>query len=228
MDSCSLYFIGCNFRCRGCYWKQIYGKIDYRAMKFLNLFQVMEILKPVNPKRVSILSGDPKPNEEFKILPKVLHDEFGCEVRLLTNGYILPDTEGLEHVSISIKAYTDSIHREYTSKSNRRSLDNIRQLHRNGISLSLSSVFIPNYIDLDEIERIASFIASVDENIPYRVIGYCRVEEAPFREATSPEVERAADLAKRHLKNVEWAAHSRCDYADIVDLHTNNIRRQDD
>jgi len=225
MNSCSLYFIGCNFRCIGCYWKEIYGKIDLEKLKLLNLKETFNLLGQVNPKRVYILTGDPRPNPEFNHLPKALFDRFGCEVRLLTNGFILPDLEGLKHVSISIKGYSDRLHMDYTGKPAQVIRRNFRHLYDQGIELSASSVYIPDYIDAQEIERIAQFISSVDSKIPYRVIGYMPVPKVKFRKPNYEEVERVANIARRYLETVTFSRPEREDYSGVIDLFTNNLQR---
>ncbi len=223
--SCSLYFIGCNFRCLCCYWKQIYGKINFRKLHFLSLEEVLGILRQVSPKNIYILSGEPRQNIEFMQLPKALHKEFSCTVRLLTNGYILPDLEGIIHVSMSIKALNDSLHIRYSGKSNKNSLENFKFIHKKGIELSASSVYIPGLIEKEEIEDIAKFIASIDENIPYRVIGYLKVDGLEFREPDYEEVREVASLANKYLKNITFSRPKGEDYTGIVDLFTNNLRR---
>lgn len=224
-NSVSLYFIGCNFRCLCCYWKQIYGKVNFKKLRFLSLDEVSKILKSVSPARVYILSGDPKPNPEFNQLPKILYNNFKCEVRLLTNGYNLPTLEGISHVSMSIKALEDSLHTRYTGKSNKKSLENFKLIYKKGIDLSASSVYIPGLIEKKEIENIAKFIAGINENIPYRVIGYMKVDGLNFREPNYEEVEEVASLANKYLKNVTFSRPKGEDYTGIVDLFTNNLRR---
>jgi len=245
-QSCSLYFIGCNFRCLCCYWKQIYpvrskapeataqllagtsnrvyGKVDFRNLHFLHLEEVLGILRQVSPKNIYILSGDPRQNTEFTQLPKALYKEFGCTVRLLTNGYILPDLEGITHVSMSIKAIDDSLHIRYTGKSNKNSLENFRLIHKKGIELSTSSVYIPGLIEKKEIEDIAKFMANIDENIPYRVIGYMKVSGLEYKEPDYEEVREVASLANKYLKNITFSRPKGEDYTGIVDLFTNNLR----
>lgn len=226
MDSCSLYFIGCNFRCVCCYWKEIYGRVNLRRLKLLNLEETLDILSRVNPRRVYILTGDPKPNPEFYHLPRALFDRFGCEIRLLTNGFILPDLHGVKHVSISIKAYNDRLHMEYTGKSGQILRRNFRYLYDQGIELSASSVYIPDYVGEEEIEKIARFISSVDSKIPYRVIGYMPVPGLKFRKPPYEEVERVANTAKRYLENVTFSRPEGEDYSGVIDLFSNNLGRK--
>jgi pyruvate-formate lyase-activating enzyme len=183
------------------------------------------MLKEVSPKSVSILSGDPRPNPEFKHLPKALKDEFNCTVRLLTNGYVLPDLEGVSHVSMSIKAVNDDLHKNYTVKSNKVCLEHFKLIYNRGIELSASSVYIPGLIDKEEIESIAKFIATIDDEIPFRTIGYMKVNNLGYKEPSKEEVESIATLARKHLKNVVASRSSGEDYTGIVDLFTNNLRK---
>ncbi|MDD2702770.1 MAG: hypothetical protein PHC33_02020 [Candidatus Omnitrophica bacterium] len=60
--SCTLYFIGCNFNCVCCYWKEIYRLELRRNIRFLNTDEVLALLVRVMPKRVNILSGAPEEN----------------------------------------------------------------------------------------------------------------------------------------------------------------------
>lgn len=223
--SVSLYFIGCNFRCICCYWKQIYGRVKLNELKRASMKDVVELLLKVRPKSVSILSGDPVPNPDYSILPKVLNEEIGCKVRLLTNGYILPDLDGVTHVSMSIKALDDELHRKYTGKSNKSCLENFKLVHKKGIGLSASSVLIPGLIEDDEIERIAAFVSSIDADIPYRIIGYMKVDGMQYREPDSEELNRMADKVRKYLKNVIFSRSKGENYIGVIDLFTNNLRR---
>lgn len=224
-QSCSLYFIGCNFRCLGCYWKQIYGRVKLNELRFTTKKEVIELLRKAIPKSVSILSGDPASSPDYLGLPKLLREEIGCKVRLLTNGYILPNLAGVTHVSMSIKAQDEELHKKYTGKSNKICLENFRLVHRQKIELSVSSVLIPSLIEKDEIEKIAKFISSVDKNIPFRIIGYMKVNGLPYREPNCEELNETADKARKYLKNVIFSRSKGEDYTGVVDLFTNNLRR---
>jgi len=224
-NSCSLYFIRCNFRCTGCYWKKIYPKVNLKELKLLNLKEVMKILKPVSPEKVIIISGDPIENYEFSVLPKTLYDEFQCEVRLMTNGHILPSLEGLSHVSLSIKAFNNNLHKQYTGRSNATLLKNFQYLYKSGIGLSSSSVFIPDVIDKQEIRKIGQFIGSVDRDIPYRIIGYMPVDGLPYRKPDYEEIKDAAGSINGNLKTVVFSDPKEQDYTGITDLFTNNLKR---
>ena len=208
-----------------CYWRQIYGQVKLNKLKFASMDEVIGLLKEVKPESVSILSGDPVPNSDYLRLPKMLKEEIGCKIRLLTNGYILPDMDGVTHVSMSIKAADDETHKKYTGKSNKRCLENLKTIHKAGIELSVSSVLIPGLLDKDEIERIAKLVAAVDENIPFRIIGYMKVEGLSYRVPDCGELNDTADIARKYLKNVIFSRSKGEDYTGIIDLFTNSLRR---
>ena len=224
--SCSLYFIGCNFRCTACYWKEIYPpRVNLDSLRLLKTSDILEILTAVNPEHVVLISGDPRLNNEFCSLPRILRESFRCQVRLMTNGYILPDLEGLGQVSLSIKALDDDLHRKYTGKSNRRSLGNFRVLYENNVNIAVSTVYIPGLIDAGEIASIARYVGSVDRDIPFRVIGYMPVNGLPYRKPSYEEVESVAAPLRQYLEKVEFSSPVSQDYSGIVDLFTNRLRK---
>ncbi|MCM8761462.1 MAG: hypothetical protein NC933_04970, partial [Candidatus Omnitrophica bacterium] len=106
-----------------------------------------------------------------------------------------------------------------------RCLENLRFVHRNGIELSISSVLIPDLLDKEEIEKVAKLISVVDANIPFRIIGYMKVDGLPYREPDCTELAEAAAVARRYLKNVVFSRSKGEDYSGIIDLFTNNLRR---
>ena len=70
------------------------------------------------------------------------------------------------------------------------------------ITLRAESVFIPGYIGFCETEKIAEFIASVDNDIPYRIDAYFESGDNPWIRPTPEEMEDAIELAKKHLTTV--------------------------
>ena len=128
-------------------------------------------------------------------------------------------------MSLSIKAFNDDLHKQYTGRSNATLLKNFRYLYENGIGLSSSSVFIPNVIDKEEIRKIGQFIGSVDRDIPYRIIGYMPVDGLPYRKPDYEEIKDAAGSINGNLKNVIFSDPKEQDYTGITDLFTNNLKR---
>lgn len=81
-------------------------------------------------------------------------------------------------VKIDLKAWDESLHVALTGVTNRRTLDNFARLARRTGErpepplLIASTVLVPGYVDAREVAAIAGFIASLDPDIPYRLLGF--------------------------------------------------------
>ena len=101
-----------------------------------------------------------------------------------------------------LKAYSDKIHKEYTGVSNSRVLDHFGRIYDQGITVTANTVFIPNLIDADEVENIARFIAEVDPQIPFHIIGYMPVQGMPWRSPDQREMKDVKQTAEKYLEKV--------------------------
>lgn len=213
-----LYFWGCNLSCRACLLlKEIHdchleeiknglfnqeGKITETPESFLDLEEVMKILERLEVSKVIFMGAEPAIDPRLPQLAEALHKEFKNHNILLTNGYKLIDLEHIDEVVFSIKAVTDSLHRDYTGKSNKEALNNFVRLNQLGIRLRAESIFIPGYIDSLEIDNIARFIGGINTAISYRIDGYIPIGDSPWRRPTPEEMEEAVSTAGRYLVNV--------------------------
>jgi pyruvate formate lyase activating enzyme len=81
-------------------------------------------------------------------------------------------------IKVDLKAWDPSLHRALTGNSNERSLDNFRRAaSRMGDRpdpplLIASTLLVPGYIDEQEVGRLARFLADIDPNIPYSLLGF--------------------------------------------------------
>jgi len=215
-----LHFWGCNLGCRSCLLKrEIYdchlaetkdrifrrqNESNKTPDKFLSMEEVMQWLNKLEVGEVIFMGAEPALDPQLPILAKKLHRKFSSHNVLLTNGFQLTDLNDIDEVVFSIKAYNDTIHRDYTGVSNKKALKNFVTLYKSGIKLRTESVFIPEYIDGPEIENIARFIAGIDRSIPYRIDAYIPIGDNPWRRPTPQETENAASLARQHLTNVSY------------------------
>lgn len=213
-----LHFWGCNLSCQACLCrKEIYDchleetkEAIFQQEKmaalaptaFLNIEQVQDIIRNLKIKQVLFMGQEPATDPELPELAKSLHTEFDIYNVLLTNGFSILPVKYFDEIVFSIKAYTDSLHRDYTGKPNTESLANFISLYKSGAKLRTESVFIPEYIEQNEIEKIARFIAQVDRDIPYRIDAYLPVGDNPWRRPTGEEMNAAVTTAKRYLNNV--------------------------
>jgi pyruvate formate lyase activating enzyme len=136
------------------------------------------------------------------LTPLKIHEKGHSYNILLTNGIVMPDLTDIDQVIFSIKAFSEDIYRKYTGRNNKSALKNFAEIARMGKNLHAEVVLIPELIEAEEIEKVAEFVASIDPNIPFRIDAYFPVPECPWRAASNAEVEYAAELAKKHMKQV--------------------------
>jgi pyruvate formate lyase activating enzyme len=86
------------------------------------------------------------------------------------------DTGGC--VKFDLKAFDEGLHIALTGVSNRRTLENFshsarRFGERPHLPLVIAStLLVPGYVEADEVERIAQFIAALDPRIPYALLAF--------------------------------------------------------
>lgn len=128
-----------------------YNYIDNEKVKNV----IEEMAKKSLIKRVHFLGGEPTINPWFEELLKFCKDLNLYTCLGHTNGSKVVD---VDEANVSIKAYTEDIHIECTGVSNKKLLRNFMEAYEKGIKLKANSVFIPDFIDYEEIEKIAKFI----------------------------------------------------------------------
>ncbi|PPD57581.1 radical SAM protein [Dehalogenimonas etheniformans] len=170
--------------------------------KFLTLEEVMEILDPFELKQVVLEGQEAGLDPAYPLVAEALHNRFGSNNVLLTNGYQLPDLTHTDKVEFGIKAISETLNIHYTGRSNKPVLENLIKTYRMGKKIIVESVLIPEYIGVEEIERIARFVASVSNEIPFIILPYFKSGENPWRRPTKQELESAALAAKQHLSTV--------------------------
>jgi pyruvate-formate lyase-activating enzyme len=177
-----LYFSGgCAFSCRGCVTDSypLDCHLDEKVVsqtknRILSTEEVISYLKPLSFKKVIFLGKEPTHDIDFLVLAKSLKEKFSSYNICLTNGYKYIKDEAIDEVCVSIKAVSKRIFKDFTGLNNpARVITNFRRyVATPNLKVRAESIFIPGYIGTREIEKIASFIASVDNSIPYRIDGY--------------------------------------------------------
>ena len=98
--------------------------------------------------------------------PKLL--DHAVELSLRTGGCIKFDLKSLD----------EALHIALTGASNRRTLENFARVASRCAErpepplLIASTLLVPGYIDAAEVERIARFVAGLDQDIPYALLGF--------------------------------------------------------
>ncbi len=123
-------------------------------------------------------------------------------------------------MKFDLKTHDEGLHRALTGAGNRRTWENFaRAATRAGERpdpplIVASTLLVPGYIDTEEVGRIASFIAELDPDIPYSLLGFhpnFYIHDLPrtsVRHAESAEaVARAAGLTRVHIGNRHLLGH---------------------
>ena len=211
------FWTHCNLQCRACYAN--YELNDFSLLddptgemvhktrveppqEFLSLEEVREHLSGLDIKYVILVGTEPSIDPSLPQVTRMLKEDFSAYNMLLTNGVKLTDMTDVDEVMFSIKAMDEDIHKAYTGRSNGKVLENLKKIYETGKKLQVETVLIPGLIDEYEVEKVAKFIADIDPEIPYRIDAYFKVPDCPWEDAGNEEVERAAELARKHLKNV--------------------------
>ena len=213
------FYTRCNLKCRACYARyelndfsllddptgEMINKTEVKPPEdFLSLEEVKEHLEGLDIRYVILVGTEPSLDPSLPLVTGMLKEDFGAYNMLLTNGVRLTDMSDVDEVMFSVKALDEDIHKEYTGRSNKRVLDNLKKIYQMGKKLQVETVLIPGLIDEHEVERIAEHVGSIDPEIPFRVDAYFRVPGCPWEDATNEEVERAAQLSRKHLKHVSY------------------------
>ena len=207
---------GCNFKCKGCFSiardtigepMTVDGLINW-VEKSNRTYNGNTLLQDA-----VITGGEPTLDKDFLLdLVLKLKRSVGVKhITLSTNGYLLGreyvmelKDAGLDGVKLDIKAYTNSIHQWYTSMSNRPVLKAARYLSESKLDFRVETVLMQGIVDVEEIERIASFLARIDSGIKYKVIKFAPGEarEKVARRPSDNEIQLAVDSASKYLRNV--------------------------
>jgi len=128
-----------------------------------------------------------------------------------TNGYgLIPKTLDLfsgliDSFWLDIKAYDDEVHKRLTGASNSWILNLPAEIVDRGFTLEVSTVYIPGWVEENQIRKIAELLAQVDPEIPYSIIAF--LPENKMRSINPPSfsqmlkaLNEARDAGLRNVK----------------------------
>jgi len=203
--------------CRACYTR--YESLDFGLFddpiahiaaqplqeppgRFFTLEEVTAAVEPLKVERAIFMGTEPALDPEMPLLAALLHHRFSSYNVMLTNALHLADLSDVDEVIVSLKTVNPELHRDYTGRDNAAILNNFVTLYRSGRKMQAETVLIPGYIDAEEIEKTARFIAALSPDITLRIDAYFPVGDNPWPAAGRQVVEEAARLARRHLAKV--------------------------
>ena len=168
---------------------------------------------------VCYFGGDPTPQMPHALAASRILAEQGVTICWETNGSM--DSGLLDQaielsvqtggcIKFDLKAADENLHRALTGVSNRRTLENFsravshmprRASQRQGRDtpplVIASTLLVPGYVDAEEVGHIAGFIAELDTEIPYALLGFHPHFFLPDLPRTSVRHAEAAEAAAR-------------------------------
>lgn len=205
----TLHNYGCTFRCSVCSYKLKSGAkgkpgLAYPAPKgYLSTEQIKEALSGVDLETVYFMGGEPTAAKE---LPELL--EF-TKTKLKARTY-LGHTNGsnlsipfLDGANVGLKAWDADIHLNYTGKQKDKIFGNFENAFRAGMDLKANVVYIPSFVDVDQVESVARWLGSLSSDIDFHIMGYIPVPGQPFAAPDSKQINEVVEICRKYLKNVK-------------------------
>ncbi len=207
----SIGTMGCNFRCDFCQNYKIsqapkQGNIFGRDVKPEKIVQ--EAIK-TGCKSIAYTYNEPTIFIEFVKDVAKLAKRKKLKNVLVTNGYMTKEcfnyiSDHIDAMSIDLKSFNDDFYKKYCGARLKPVLNTIKEAHKKGIHVELTTLIIPGLNDSEEeLEKIAKFISLIDKNIVWHVSRFFPMYKMLDRPITPIEtLEKAYEIGKKYLKNV--------------------------
>ncbi|MCG3222092.1 MAG: radical SAM protein [Candidatus Heimdallarchaeota archaeon] len=219
----SIFFYGCSFNCLFC------QNQNHKSVKMGSKVSTERLVEVYKQNKsitcVCFFGGSPEPQFNFAInLSEKILEVAKKENRLARicwewNGFgnrnLVKKAAELSLISggnikFDLKAWNPYIHEALTGVNNEEVLKNFEFVGKEFFTqrqnlpvLNATTLLVPGYIDEDEVENIASFIASINEDIPYSLLGfYPHFWFSDMSLTSRKHAERCFNVAKKHLNHV--------------------------
>ena len=219
--------------CKSCGSCVMYGKRSKSCPEVLSVDKIELSEQGWGPARniIAFTGGDLACQPGFYAKSAELIKELNDNVWVLfeTNGYGLTPgnldlfkESGIDSFWLDIKAFDDATHRKLTGVSNSRILKLPEELKERGFILEVLSLYIPGWVETDQIGKIATELALVDAEIPFTILAF--FPEYQMRNIPSPTMRQMieaynaakdAGLRKIKLGNAHLFVKTREDYETL-------------
>lgn len=203
---------GCNYRCLGCAYKiRDFPEVTV----WPSLAEIKAALATLDAERVHFMGGEPTTCPDLPELLRHCKRELGLRTFLgHTNGSSIPLLD-LDGANVSFKAFSPDKHELYTGKPAGPVYEGFRRAFEAGLELKASTVFIPGFVDHDEVARIAGFVASLSADIPFHVMGYIPIPGTPWPRPSAEQMEEVVAAVRGVLTTVGFSHLSVEDARDL-------------
>lgn len=210
MHNLAVFYASCTFNCLFCQnWH--FRDVDPLASEGLSA-EALAACATSDTFCVCYFGGDPASQMPHALASARSLAASGIRVCWETNGTQNPklldralrlslETGGI--VKFDLKAFDERLHVALTGASNRRTLANFERAARLAVDrpspplVMASTLLVPGYVTPGEVEAIARFIASIDPETPYSLLGFAPRFAAADLPFTSRRLAREAEQAAR-------------------------------
>jgi len=202
--SYSIATVGCNFRCRFCQnWEISQAREAFAHGERVTPEQIVAAALATQCASISYTYTEPTVFFELAYDTAGLARERGLRNVFVTNGYQTPETVEkmagrIDAANVDLKAFSEDFYRRMCKASLAPVLDSIREMHRRGIFVEVTTLVIPGENDSEaELRGAARFIASVSPDIPWHVSRFHPDYELTDRPVTpAATIYRALEIGK--------------------------------
>jgi pyruvate formate lyase activating enzyme len=206
---------GCNLNCPFCQNSNIArARGSQPSLRFNEhtpgaLIEIALALKDRGNIGIAYTYNEPLIGYEFVLDTARLAHEVGLLNVIVTNGYINEDPFAalLPHIdaaNIDLKGFTQDFYNRVGASNGLATVKRSIELAARALHVEVATLIIPGLNDSTaEIERLATWLASIDQNIPLHLTrfhpAYRMLDVSPTPRAT---IHRLVDVAARHLHTV--------------------------
>lgn len=215
----SVGFLGCNFRCPFCQNYSI-SQSTRASTRYVGPDELPGLARESHALGVAYTYNEPTIHFEYLMDAAARVHDHGLANTLVTNGHLTrkPARELLSRIdaaNVDLKSFNPRFYEDELGGK----LDAVRDfitIASELTSVEVTTLLIPGKNDSDEeIDAIASFVASLDPDIPLHLSGYYPTYQYVVQATTPSKIEHAVTIARKHLHhvyrgNVPGDASTRC------------------
>ena len=195
--------------------------IESRITRSTAVEEMKQALRAVSVEKVFFMGGEPTVAVELPEMLDFAKNTLGARTCLgHTNGSKLP-LPNLDGANVGLKAWDEKVHLAYTGRPKQPIFDNFAAAFAAGLELKANVVYVPGLVDLDQMEAIAAWLATLSRDIPLHIMGYIPVPGQPYPRPTDEQMAAAEATCRRHLSSV---ASSHLTSREALDLTARDDR----
>lgn len=175
----SIGTVGCNFRCKYCQNFDISQYPHNHGGEIIGQDrtpeQIVAAAKSAGCETIAYTYTEPTIFYEFAYDTAILAQKEGIKNVFVSNGYMTPEAARqigpyLDAINIDIKSFTDNFYKEICGARLNPVLETIQLMKELDVWMEVTTLIIPGLNDGEqELRDIASYVKSIDPNIPWHV-----------------------------------------------------------